>query len=93
MHSYQWLEFDIYVDPVNLPKFYGASAFAVELFQSQMIEGGKIIPGTWQHVRIPLDVFSPLLSEYHDISINQPGYLNPGLPIVIYLDNILLKGQ
>jgi len=68
------------VDKKAIPKFfsvgvelrdsgYGPSPFRVELLQSQFIEGGEIKPGTWQHVRIPLDVFGPLLSDYNDISI------------------------
>ena len=72
---------------------YYPSPFRLELFQSQFIENGGIQPGKWQHVRIPLDVFGPLLSDYNDISIDQPGHLNPNKPIVIYLDNIVLSGK
>jgi len=102
--DYQWLEFDLYVVPNGLPKFYSVgvllrdthyypSPFRLELFQSQFIEGGGIQPGKWQHVRIPLNVFGPLMGEYNDISIDQPGHLNPNQPIVIYLDNIVLRGK
>jgi len=101
---YQWLEFDLYVSPKNLPKVYTIgvtlrdtnyqpSLFKVELLQSQFIEGGKIVPGTWQHVRIPLDVFGPLLSDYDIISIDRPGASAPNQPVRIYVDNVVLRGK
>lgn len=101
--STQWLEFDLYVDPHNLPKVYTIgvslrdaayqpSLFKVELLQSQFIEGGKLNPGTWQHVRIPLDVFGPMLSKYEIISIDRPGH-GSNTPLTIYVDNVILRGK
>jgi hypothetical protein len=102
--KYQWLEFDLFVDPVNTPKvytigvtlrdtMYQPSLFKVELLQSQFIEGGKIEPGNWQHVRIPLDVFGPLLSHYGIISIDRPGAGAENKPVRIYVDNVVLRGK
>ncbi len=99
----QWLEFDLYVEPKNLPKVYSLgvslrndvyqpSIYRIELLQSQFIEGGKIIPGTWQLVHIPLDVFGPLLSKYETISIDRPGH-SSNTPLVIYVDNVILRGK
>ncbi len=99
----QWLEFDLYVEPKDLPKVYTIgvslrdasyqpSLFKVELLQSQFIEGGKIVPGTWQHVQIPLDVFGPMLSKYETISIDRPGH-GSNTPMTIYVDNVILRGK
>lgn len=103
-NKYQWLEFDLYVDPQKTPKVYTIgvtlrdtayqpSLFKVELLQSQFIEGGKIEPGKWQHVRIPLDVFGPLLSHYEIISIDRPGASAENKPVRIYVDNVVLRGD
>ena len=99
----QWLEFDLYVEPKNIPKVYSlavklrdatyaSSTFDVELLQSQFIEGGKIEPGTWQHVQIPLDLFGPSLSEYVMISIEHSGH-GSLTPLIIYVDNVILRGK
>lgn len=102
--KYQWLEFDLYVNPVDLPKdftlgvmlrdiYYQPSLFKIELLQSQFIEGGKIQPGTWQHVQIPLDVFGPMLSHYAIISIDRPPAGPGNAPLEIYVDNVMLRGK
>jgi len=99
----QWLEFDLYVEPKDIPKVYTIgvslrdasyqpSLFKVELLQSQFIESGKITPGTWQHVRIPLDVFGPMLSQYGIISIDRPGH-GSNTSMTIYVDNVILHGK
>jgi hypothetical protein len=72
---------------------YQSSLFKVELLQSPFIEKGKIDPGTWQHVRIPLDVFGPLLSQYVIISIDRPGAGSANTPLRIYVDNVVLRGK
>jgi hypothetical protein len=64
----------------------------VELLQSQFIEGGKLQPGSWQHVQIPLDVFGPRLSYYGTISIDRPGH-GSSTPLTIYVDNVVLSGK
>lgn len=103
-NRYQWLEFDLFVDPQNTPEVYTLgvtlrdtayqpSLFKVELLQSQFIEGGRIEPGNWQHVRIPLDVFGPLLSHYGIISIDRPGAGAENKPVRIYVDNVVLRGK
>lgn len=102
-NKYQWLDFDLYVDPTNLPKVYTIgvtlrdtsyqpSLFKVELLQSQFIEAGKLQPGSWQHVQIPLDVFGPRLSQYGMISIDRPGH-GSNTPLMIYVDNLTLRGN
>ncbi len=102
--KYQWLEFDLYVEPFNIPKVYTLgvslrdtgyqpSLFKVELLRSQFIEGGQIEPGTWQHVRIPLDVFGPLLSRYVTLSIDRPAASTAEEPVRIYVDNVVLRGE
>jgi len=101
-NQYQWLDFDLYVEPQNLPKvytigvtlrdeYYYPSIFKIELLQSQFIEGGTIQPGSWQHVQIPLDVFGPMLSHYGTISIDRPGH-GSNTPLTIYVDNVSLSG-
>ncbi|MGB8984538.1 MAG: hypothetical protein WCC12_21910 [Anaerolineales bacterium] len=101
---YQWLEFDLYVPAEDLPRVYTigvtlrntsyfASLYTVELLQSQFIEGGAIQPGTWQHVRIPVDVFGPMLSDYGTISIDRPGASADNTPLTIYVDNVILRGK
>ena len=103
-NKYQWLDFDLYIEPKNRPKDYtlgvslrdGAyqpSLFKIELLQSQFIEGGKLKPSTWQHVRIPLDVFGPLLSSYGIISIDRPPAGRGNEPLTIYVDNVVLSGK
>lgn len=98
--KYQWLDFDIYLDaPANTVPLdltvtlrdtgYQGSPFRVELSNSQFIEGGKQKIGVWQHVQIPLDVFGPLLSHYGIISI---GNWRTD-PVVIYVDNLQLRGR
>jgi hypothetical protein len=72
---------------------YFASLYKVELLQSQFIEGGAIQPGVWQHVRIPLDVFGPMLSNYGTISIDRPGASAENTPLTIYVDNVILRGK
>lgn len=102
--QYQWLEFDMFVDPAKVPKVYTVSVllrddsyqpavFKIELLQSQFIEGGGIQPGTWQHVQIPLDVFGPFLSHYVHISIERPGTGYDNTPLVTYIDNVVLRGK
>jgi hypothetical protein len=102
-NKYQWLNFDLYVEPQNLPKvytigvtlrdeFYYPSIFKIELLQSQFIEGGKLQPGIWQHVQIPLDVFGPMLSHYGTINIDRPGH-GSNTPLTIYVDNVVLQGR
>ena len=78
---------------MRLPIEPKPSPFKVELLQSQFIEGGKIEPGNWQHVRIPLDVFGPLLSHYGIISIDRPGANTENKPVRIYVDNVVLRGE
>ena len=101
--KYQWLEFDIYIEPHGVPKgfsigmtlrdtAYQSSLFAVELVQSQFIRGGRIQPGTWQHVQIPLDVFGPLLSSYPTFIIGRYG-IGENKPLILYMDNIILSGK
>jgi len=101
--KYQWLEFDLYITPENLPKVYTIgvllrdgsyypSPFKVELLQSQFIEGGKLMPGTWQHVQIPLDVFGPKLNYFDIICIERPGH-GSNMPLTIYVDNVILRGK
>jgi hypothetical protein len=101
--QYQWLDFDLYVEPTNLPKVYTIgvtlrdisyypSLFKVELLQSQFIEGGILQPGSWQHVQIPLDVFGPRLSPYGMVSIDRPGH-GSNTPLTIYVDNVFLSGR
>ena len=68
------------------------SPFKVELLQSQFIESGKLEPGSWQHVQIPLDVFGPRLSQYGMISIDRPGH-GSNTPLMIYVDNVTLRGK
>ncbi|MCZ2128242.1 MAG: hypothetical protein LC099_10785 [Anaerolineales bacterium] len=103
-NKYQWLDFDLYVEPKNLPKVYTIGVtlrgpsyqpaiYRVELLQSQFIEGGTLQPGTWQHVQIPLDVFGPRLSRYVIISIDHPGASTADLPLLIYVDNVVLRGK
>ena len=98
--KYQWLDFDIYLDapantiPLDLTVTlrdtgYQGSPFRVELSNSQFIDGGKQKIGVWQHVQIPLDVFGPLLSHYGIISISN--WRTD--PIVIYVDNLQLRGR
>jgi hypothetical protein len=106
--KYQWLSFDLYVAPQNLPQVYTIGVtlrdtsyhpalFKVELLQSQFIEGGKLAPGTWQHVQIPLDVFGPRLSRYRTISIDLPGAgrfgADDATPLYLYVDNVVLSGK
>jgi hypothetical protein len=101
--KYDWFEFDLYVEPENLPNVYGLKVFLrdalyqsspvmVDLLGSQFIEGGKIQPGTWQHVQIPLDVFGSLLSDYDMISIERPGN-GSETPLMVYVDNVMLRGK
>lgn len=96
----QWIDFDIYVDPSSLSAVsiidvvlrdssYYSSPFRVELTQTQFIEGGKLQPGTWQHVKIPVDVFGPLFGNYITLSFSNFGAEDK--PIVFYLDNIQLS--
>jgi len=103
-NKYQWLEFDMYVDPNDVPKVYTVgvllrdtayqpTVFRIELLQSQFIEGGSIQPGMWQHVQIPVDVFGPLLSHYGHISIERPGTGYDIRPLVTYIDNVVLRGE
>lgn len=68
---------------------YYSSPFRVELTQTQFIEGGKLQPGTWQHVKIPLDVFGPLFGNYTDLSFSNFGAVDK--PLVFYLDNLQLS--
>jgi hypothetical protein len=100
LKQFKWLDFDMYVDPSSLSKVsivevllrdstYFSAPFRVELAQSQFIEGGKLQPGTWQHVKIPMDVFGPLFGNYVDISISNYGAGDK--PMVLYLDNIQLS--
>jgi hypothetical protein len=67
--------------------------FKVEFLQSQFIEGGRLQPRTWQHVRIPLDVFGPLLSNYGTISIDRPPAGRGDAPLIVYVDNVILSGK
>lgn len=101
--KYQWLEFDMYIEPRDVPKgfsigvtlrdtAYQSSIFAVELVQSQFIADGTIQPGTWQHVQIPLAAFGPLLSNYRTIIISRYG-IGENKPITLYVDNVLLSGE
>jgi hypothetical protein len=100
LKEFQWIDFDIYVDPSSLSAVsiidvvlrdssYYSSPFRVELTQTQFIEGGKLQPGTWQHVKIPVDVFGPLFGNYITLSISNFGAEDK--PIVFYLDNIQLS--
>lgn len=101
--KYQWLEFDLYADPADPNAYtigislrdasYFQSLFKLELLQSQFIEGGKLQPRTWQHIRIPLDVFGPLLSDYETISIDRPPAGRGNDPLTIYVDNVVLRGK
>ncbi len=101
--KYQRLDFDLYVEPKDMPKdytlgvslrdtYYQPSLFKVELLQSQFIEGGKIQPGTWQHVQIPLEVFGSSISDYDMISIERPGNGSEA-PMIVYVDNVMLRGK
>jgi hypothetical protein len=101
--KYQWLEFDMFVEPGNVQKFltisvtlrdtsYQSSLFTVGLLQSQFITGGELQPGTWQHIRIPLDVFGPLLSHYVTISLSGFSAIQDK-PFTLYLDNVVLSGK
>lgn len=102
-NKYQWLEFDLYVEPedpraytlgISLrDKSYFSSLFKIEFLQSQFIEGGKLQPKTWQHVRIPLDVFGPLLSNFNIISIDRPPAGGNNDTLTIYVDNVILHGR
>ncbi len=99
--KYQWLDFDLYVDP-NIPSNvlrvsivlrdinYQTSPFKVELTHSQFLEGSDLLAGVWQHVQIPLDVFGPLIGTYRTISISN---VSKQQPIVIYVDNVNLRGE
>ncbi|MFT3892068.1 MAG: glycosyl hydrolase [Anaerolineales bacterium] len=101
--KYQWLDFDLYADPKDPHAYtlgvslrdtsYYPSLFKVELLQSQFIEGGKLQPKTWQHVRIPLDVFGPQLSRYVIISIDRPAAGRTNEPLTVYVDNVILSGK
>lgn len=101
--KYQWLEFDMYVEPQDMPKgfsmdmtlrdtAYLSSIYSVGLIQGQFISGGKIQPGTWQHVQIPLDVFGPLLSHYPTFIISR-SHFGENKPLILYLDNVILRGK
>ena len=101
--KYNRFEFDLYVDPENLPNAYGLKVFLrdalyqsspamVNLLGSRFIEGGKIQPGTWQHVQIPLDVFGSSLGDYVMISIERPGNGSEA-PLMVYVDNVMLRGK
>jgi hypothetical protein len=101
--KYQWLEFDLYIEPQNMPKgfsidvtlrdtAYQSSIYSVELVQSQFITGGKIQPGEWQHVQIPLDAFGPLLSQYPTFIISRSG-IGENKPLTLYVDNVVLRGK
>jgi hypothetical protein len=102
-NKYQWLDFDLYVQPKDRKAYtlgvslrdtsYYASPLKLELLQSQFIEGGALQPGTWQHVRIPLDVFGPLLSKYGIISIDRPPAGRTNEPLSLYVDNVILSGK
>lgn len=98
--KYQWLDFDIYLNaPANTVPLdltvtlrdtgYQGSPFRMELSNSQFIDGGQQKIGAWQHVQIPLDVFGPLLSHYGIISISN--WRTD--PVVIYVDNLQLRGR
>ncbi len=99
----QWFEFDLYVEPDKLPDVYGLKVFmrdaayqsspsTVDLLRSEFIEGGKIQPGIWQHVQIPLDVFGSSLSDFVMISIERPGNGSEA-PLMVYVDNVMLRGK
>jgi hypothetical protein len=101
--KYQWLDFDLYAQPDDPTAYtlgvllrdtlYFSSLFKIELLQSQFIEGGTLQPKTWQHVRIPLDVFGPRLSHYGIISIDRPPAGRGDEPLILYVDNVILSGK
>ena len=101
--KYQWLDFDLFVEPKDPHAYtlgvslrdtsYYSSLFKIELLQSQFIEGGKLQPKTWQHVRIPLDVFGPRLSRYGIISIDRPPAGRGDESLILYVDNVILSGK
>ncbi len=100
---YDWFEFDLYIESENLPNVYSLKVFLrdalyqsspikVDLLGSQFIEDGKIQPGIWQHVQIPLDVFGSSLIDYVMISIERSGN-GSETPLMVYVDNVMLHGK